>query len=500
MSAITVSFIFLVRTEGFAFLLPFLIAFLIKKQYKCIPFLFTGFILFSLIGWIFYYHDFWWLVNLRPYATGGTSVYGSGDWYYFIVRMPQYFGYVVPLFLLAGSVYMVMHWFKKGLSLQSDHFFLILLVLGSFWGYFFIHSYLWWVGETSAGLYRVMAGIAPLSGFITVFFIHTLAGKKQWRGIIPGAVIILALFLVVSASAFYHRSTSHDLSAEILERVTDWLKRPENIKHKLVVHNPYFAFSTGIDAWDSEVVQYGFSDHDSPEEGLPDSTLFVWDAHFSANEGGMPLEKIMKNKNFEVVHYFEPVVPFKVLGNNDYKIFIFRKISGLGRDNASILKEIQQEELEKGVYYAEVYDFENSFTDSKKEERRILTDIDSLNYIYNLDGTDFSPAFHVPVTQIDDEAFNKLRITADIRLNEPVQTGKLLMVFSIERDSEVFHYATSDISEQNPEQDVWSKAEFIFVVPRQIKKGTLLKTYIWNIEKNNVLLDNFKIEYIRQSS
>lgn len=499
-SAILISFIFLVRTEGLAILLPFLIAFLVKKQYKSIPFLFLGFILFSLIGRIYHFHDFWWLINKRPYAIEGQFLYGSGSWYYFFVQMPHYFGYLVPLLLIAGSATLVIRWVQTDLSFRSNDFYLILLVLGSFWGYFFIHSLLWWIGGYSAGLLRVMAAIAPLSGFIIVCFLHVVSGTKTRRKWITGAVIAMTLFMVVAASAFYNRSVRHDLSAEILDRVTVWLKKPENAGHKLVVHNPYFSFSTGIDAWDADVVQYGFSNNDTPEAGLPDSTLFVWDAHFSANEGRMPLEKIMGNRNFELVTCFDPVIPFKVMGDHDYKICIFRKILGIGQDNQAVLKRIQQEEMKKEGYYSEIYDFENSFSDSEQELRRIQVEIDSLNFVYNLDGKDFSPAFHIPEIKLDQEVQNKFRITVDVSLGEPVLPGKLLIVFSVENGRDVIHYATADISEQELEYNIWGKAEYVFVVPAGIKKGSLLKSYIWNIDKNNVLIDNYKVEFIRQAN
>ena len=499
-SAILISFIFLVRTEGLAILLPFLIAFLVKKQYKSIPFLFLGFILFSLIGWIYYFHDFWWLINNRPYATGGTSVYGSGDWYYFIVRMPRYFGYVVPVFLFAGTIAIGIRWVKNRLNLFTDDFFLVLLVLGSFWGYFFIHSYLWWIGETSAGLYRVMAAVSPLVAIIALFFLNSIRLKQKIISFMTGTIVVLAILFVVFASAFYHRSTSRDLSAEILDRVSVWLRKPENIRHKLVVHNPFFSFSTGIDAWDADVVQYGFSNNDTPEAGLPDSTLFVWDAHFSANEGRMPLEKIMGNRNFELVTCFDPVIPFKVMGDLDYKICIFRKILGIGQDNQAVLKRIQQEEMKKEGYYSEIYDFENLFSDSEQELRRIQVEIDSLNFVYNLDGKDFSPAFHIPEIKLDQEVQNKFKITVDVSLGEPVLPGKLLIVFSVENGRDVIHYATADISEQELEYNIWGKAEYVFVVPAGIKKGSLLKSYIWNIDKNNVLIDNYKVEFIRQAN
>ena len=54
-AAILISFIFLVRTEGMAFLALFLIAFIIKKQYKYIPALLTGVVFFSKEGMVYTY-------------------------------------------------------------------------------------------------------------------------------------------------------------------------------------------------------------------------------------------------------------------------------------------------------------------------------------------------------------------------------------------------------------------------------------------------------------
>ena len=123
---------------------------------------------------------------------------------------------------------------------------------------------------------------------------------------------LLSVYLVVTACANFRDSLVKDPNIEIQKRVTDWLRDSGSLKHKLVMHDPYFAFSTGVDAWDNRVVQYGFSNNDFPEKDLPDSTIFIWDAHFSANEGRLSLEKIIQNPNFEIVKVFDPEVPFKV--------------------------------------------------------------------------------------------------------------------------------------------------------------------------------------------
>ena len=498
-SALLISFIFLVRTEGLAFFLLFIIGFLLKRQYKAIPFLAAGFLIFSVTGGI-YYDDFLWLITKRPYATGaGPSVYGSGEWYYFIEKMPGYFGYVIPVFLFGGTIILLINWIQQKAKLNNPAFTQILLILGTFWGYFFIHSYLWWVGETSAGLFRVMAAVSPLIGVVAVYFADWVARFIRFEKIRIVVLSLVAVFLIAESAASYHRSISRDLSTEILKRVTAWLKESGSLNHKIVMHNPYFAFSTGVDAWDNNIVQYGFSNNDIPENGLPDSTIFIWDAHFSANEGRLPLDKIMNNTNFELVQYFEPIVPFKVLGNNDYCIFVFRKISNSGVNNSLLLQKLKAQRFESGVYFVDIFDFEKPFPEEYMEIRRVKSELDSSNFIYQLNNIEFCPAFHVPAAKLENATKSKFRVTADICLIDSVQQNRLLMVFSAETSKGSWYYVTSDIAEQIPDRNVWYKTEFVFSLPVEPENETVIKSYIWNIDKSNVLIDNFKIEIAKQT-
>jgi len=498
-SATLISFLFLARTEGLAFELLFLIALLIKKQYRAIPLLATGFLVFSFIGMVYYYHDFWWLYNQRPYAKGGPSVYGSGDWYYFIVRIPEYSGWIIPVLFVAGTVVLALLWLKEKLSLTRIYFLPVLLVLGTFWGYFFIHTYLWWKGETSAGLLRVMAANAPLGGIIALYAVQSVSRFIKNRQVVSVSLGVISLLLIIFAGSFYKKLVSFDYAAEVLQRTTSWLIESGSLKQKLVIHNPYFSYSTEIDAWDSEVVQYGFSDNNIPENGLPDSTIFIWDAHFSANEGQLPLEKIMNNPNFEVVQLFEPLVPFKVLGNNDYRILVFRKITNSFVNNSLMLEKLRNESFGKGVYYIDLYDFEEPFPEEYMEIRRIKSESDSLNFIYNLNDIEFCPAFHVPATKLENAIKSKFRVTVDICRIDSVEQNRLFMVFSAETSKGSSHYVTSDILEQAPVINVWYKTEFVFSLPIEPEKEAVIKSYIWNINKSKVLIDNFKIEIAKQT-
>ena len=498
-SAILISFLFLARTEGLAFELLFLIALIIKKQYKPIPFLATGFIVFSLIGLVFHYHDFWWLYNQRPYSTGNQFVYGKGDWYYFLVRIPEYSGVFVTVLLVAGTIILPVKWMKEKFSLTGNYFLPILLILGTFWGYFFIHSYLWWKGETSAGLLRVMAGNAPLAGIIGLYAVQPASNYLKKNRFLWAELALLSVAIIVFTGVYYKKLIGFDLTAEVLQRTTNWLKESGSLNHKLVMHNPYFSFATEIDAWDNKVVQYGFSNNDAPETDLPDSTVFIWDAHFSPNEGKLPLEKIMSNPNFVLIQYFEPKTPFKVMGDNDYRIMVFRKIANAGLNNYEILEHLKRIQIEKGIYYSEIYDCEKPFQAEYLEKQRILSQVDTANHLFELNGVDFSPAFHVPVEQTDRIKENIFHLSADFMRTDSVGVNRLLMVFSVEAGGKAIHYVTADIGEQTPEKNVWYKTHFTFYVPGKLEDGTMLKSYIWNIDKKAVLMDNYKLEISKQA-
>ena len=74
------------------------------------------------------------------------------------------------------------------------------------------------------------------------------------------------------------------------------------------------------------------------------------------------------------------------------------------------------------------------------------------------------------------------------------------MVFSVEKSDSSIFYAASDINEQIAENNVWSKTEFIFKVPGNLGNGTFIKSYVWNIDKKNVLMDNFKLELFKEET
>jgi hypothetical protein len=105
----------------------------------------------------------------------------------------------------------------------------------------------------------------------------------------------------------------------------------------------------------------------------------------------------------------------------------------------------------------------------------------------------------VPYENIDSKKENIFHVSADFMRSDSIAKNRLLMVFSVEIDNKSIHYVTSDICEQTPQKNVWYKTHYTFDVPDNLEKGTMLKTYIWNIDKKTVLMDNYKLEISKQA-
>jgi len=101
-AAMIFSFTPFVRPEAY-FLFPlFIFVLLAKKKLKFLPFVFTGFFVYSVIGYFFYFHDFFWYVN-QNYRFGQNYSY-KGDFFHYFDNYDLIWGKYLGFFLLAGLI------------------------------------------------------------------------------------------------------------------------------------------------------------------------------------------------------------------------------------------------------------------------------------------------------------------------------------------------------------------------------------------------------------
>jgi hypothetical protein len=325
-SAVVLSFLPFVRTEGVVLFALFITAYVMRKHYLAILFLFTGFVVYSLAGF-FYYHDFWWVLNQNPYSGGAAAIYGHGSLFHFITKMPKILGYPLILLFLTGIGVMLIRWIKKDRLKPGDSFYFLLLIPGSFLLYLAAHSFVWWKGMgNSLGLIRVMAAVTPVASLTAFVGLENLLKRLSK---------FPALFKIVLSSAFmvwiivvgvntYPMNFHLSPTEKLLNQAADFIHQNQLDRQKLYYFDPYLAYRLGVDPYSDKISQWYPKGEDAIAQ-LPVGAIVVWDAHFGPNEGGAPLEMLLHAKALKQLKVFRPRYPFKVLGGYDYAIYVFQK-------------------------------------------------------------------------------------------------------------------------------------------------------------------------------
>lgn len=130
LSALVVSFIPLIRTEGIVLFPLFLIAYSQKKQWLAIPLMTVGFWLISLLGFSFY-DDFWWLITKMPYSGNAKEIYGSGPLLHFVDETKGILGYPLAGLFVIGLIIQLVKWLTTEKRQFTQLYFFLLLIPGS---------------------------------------------------------------------------------------------------------------------------------------------------------------------------------------------------------------------------------------------------------------------------------------------------------------------------------------------------------------------------------
>jgi hypothetical protein len=347
----------------------------------------------------------------------------------------------------------------------------------------------------SLGLVRVMVGVSPIAGIIALMGfnkIEKLIQSTKLRGLLLTSILLLT---VIPGVLKYKSEFQEDPHSVVIEKAVTWLRTTNNLQHHLIAHDPSFSFISKIDAWDQKVIQYGFSDANMPEKELPDSSIFVWDAHFSQNEGKIAASKILENPSFELIAYFEPDIPFKVLNGYDYCIMIFRKVNSRSVDNFQVLDHLKDKLGGGYLVYSEKFDFETSVPDKVTEKFRTASTDSIVNFYYQMGAeSDFSPCIQITKKQLEISNQLKLDVSFDFLPEEAFVNNEVAMVFSVEENDKSYFYQAEDILPFNLKADHWNHAKFRFSMPEVVRPNSIVKIYLWDIKKKKIKLDNLSVQ------
>jgi hypothetical protein len=317
LSFILLSFLPLVRTEAVLILTWFGLIDLIERKSWHVVLLSAGTLIYSIIGW-FFKDDVFWLINEMPY-TGGDNIYGSGSLFHYFQLMPDKIGLLVLIPALSASLLLFVQIKLK----RQESWSVIAYVLFPAVIFIGFHSIMWYAGEVSLGLPRMLAVIVPFLALLSIYSLHQLEKLTQ-TNLLSGSLSFLLASLVVW-NGLKTESLPVQLGQEekVLTRVADYIRKNGLANHKVHYYSLYNEVTLGLDPHRKDQCQQVIHTRAEPQKNVAAGSLVIWDAHFAPNEGQMPLENLTSNPYFKLLEVFEPQVPFITVGNHEYKVYLF---------------------------------------------------------------------------------------------------------------------------------------------------------------------------------
>ncbi len=480
---ILLSFLPFVRSEGNLMFPLFALVLIYRKQWKLIPLLAFGTVVYSIVGY-FHYDDIFWIKTKNPYTGSNYGIYGQGELLHYVNAYKIILGLPLTILFVAGVIWMIWRFIKKPSSIitsDDKQFEEFILVYGSFFIYFIAHSIFWWKGLFgSLGLERSMAGVIPSAALVGMRGLQLLLMPLKQKELLRNA-FITAFGLWIIAFPFYTKYLPMNLDKEelLVKEAGLWFNSSEYKDEKVYYLFPYFMHILNLDAFDGNRVGELWGLYPAIEEWgidvVPLNTVILWDAHFGANEAYIPLEKIMGDPNFKLIKSFRPEQPFQTLGGYDFEIYAFLRVKARtfvqsGEFNFDL-------EQDAGLGNAHTISQEKAHSGNKSSH---MKPEDSFGILFEKPVTDFN----------EFKNLEKIIYSFKIYTDQPV--NDLKAVFSIDDDLGSLQWSGKDL--EGLETGKWNDFKVEFIINKNVlsDKG-VIKLYTWNNGRNNYFIDDIKV-------
>ncbi len=493
-SAVVISMLPFVRTEGAVIFPLFMLAFAINRRWLAIPFLFSGFLFFSLLG-SFHCDDLFWVINTMPYSGGARDIYGSGELLYYVKKFWPIFGPFFFAMIVVGMLYIPVHLFTGRKKTRIDRWNEVIVGFLPFLVYFTAHSYVWWKGSgNSVGEIRVMAAVFPSTVLLAMLAWSVLLRRLTFGTRLPfWMTVTLSVLLVLTAFRIHKMPVDLSPPQQLLKKAAGWLEETDYTNNKIYYFDPYLWYFLDMDPTDRDKIQQFIPDVQYPEKNIKPGEIVLWDAHYGPNEGRLPLDRLLDNPAFGLIRKFRPDFPFQVLGGNNYEIYVFRRIKAeLSLPPPLILEQLFGH-LDSSDHFRvlEFHDYESERHGSTgfPIKNEIVPSGSSSCYIG--EDIEFVDGLKIPVGEVKATEGSRIMISLFHYFVSLQEEAPTLMVLSLNHKEEISSYHTWVF--QTEQMQKWETSTFEITIPDWESPDDILSVYIWNRGRNKFFIDGFAI-------
>ena len=483
-SAVVISLIPFARTEGVMFLILFVPAFALVKQYKSLPFLLSGFVFFGVIG-LPQYHDFFWFFTKMPYSINSSSLYGSGSFWVYFRKMDFILNYPLIIMAVTGLIYSFL---KLKVNYKNFHDIktvtIYILVIPSIFGFIFAQSFLWWQGLGVLASNRFIACILPLVAILSVTGFEWIMDKVSFNKAAYWGIGLIIIALVIYKPFTYNRVPMKiGLNFAVMEQLTNWLKNSKYSERRAFYTDPMFPFYMDKDPFDpNECFKMYSYENVNPANLMKSGELLIWDAQFAGYEGKLPFNSLMKNDNLRLLTVFTPFENFTIIGGENYKLAVFMKAP---RDTTQVVS--------KQFFYN---DFENVLNEEYQKHVSTLKSSSGKQSIELTPDFMYSPAADGKLESLPGTSTISLKASARIFNPSTDEKGKILLVLSIDNaEHKVYKYIAAKDSDLKSNAGEWFELSLTDVIDRNTPPDGNYRVYVWYTGKKNIFVDDLKLEW-----
>jgi hypothetical protein len=317
------SFLPLVRSEGLILLLSIIPFLLVRGQWKLLPLLFSGTIVFAIFAAIvsgeltyFFYHN--------PYINHelhGRFDPGSGSLFHYVKAQREITGIVITLLLIISILivfnYILLRVKKKTPNEMSQ--FMLWLFLPLFGSFFLAHTFIWYTGTMgSHGLIRVFVVVAPIAAILAQYALDRLMSYniRRVNQSLKFVLISVMFFLAFSGSKFPYpwKNEPPILEYPGMPQIRGALAfiQKENLSQHILIHqipeldvdldilNGHFA----KDPSKAKSFYLWSIDKRPGKDWMPDSSVVIWDNFHGRRDAPMSLQEMRNLKQYKELKYF----------------------------------------------------------------------------------------------------------------------------------------------------------------------------------------------------
>ena len=307
-SLLVLSFLPFVRNEAYFMWIPFCYLLIKDRKLWQISLLSFGSFLFIIISAI-YYNDILFLIRDNHYLNHNGH-YGSGSFFHFFIRIPEWFGIVAGgllVYLFKDSIIA----FRKNES-NTDK--VIFLTLGCFLLYLFMHIIFWRFGIMgSLGLSRVMGGVSTV-GALGIYILFVKRGFLEYKVLVwcSSILVIFNLFFSIYFIEKYQSAVIFDI-IEVLEH------KGLTENYKIHYFDPELPVRIDKNPFGTDIAELkGIQDFNKIQK----NDIIVWDTYCETEVGIN--KKLFSSEKFEILH--QQKEDYKTYSGHQFEWIIFKKI------------------------------------------------------------------------------------------------------------------------------------------------------------------------------